>query len=109
MGCGITSLARWRVGPEPAHSEIPLETTLQPVRVVGISSSFHCSRRAFLSKVCVLAPDHAVALEERGVVPDCRYHQHLSHREADAMIAADRDSKTSMLVEGWGRARTVHS
>jgi len=62
-----------------------------------------------MSKVCVIAPDHAVALEERGVVPDCRYHQHLSHREADVMVAAAPDSKTRMLIEGWGRARSVRS
>lgn len=49
--------------------------------------------------VCLLAPDHADALEQRGVVPDCQHHDHIKHAEADKLIG----------VEGWGVARTVFS
>src|ERR1700735_5882322 len=62
-----------------------------------------------MGRVCVLAPDHAVALEERGVIPDCKYHGHFSHREADAAIDGQRDDKTGLMLEGWGRARSVRS
>lgn len=61
------------------------------------------------SKVCILAPEHAEALEERNVIPDCRYHNHLSHREADVQIALERDAKSGRTVEGWGTARSVRS
>src|SRR5580700_10289493 len=62
-----------------------------------------------MSKVCVLAPDHAEALEERGRIPDCRYHGHLSHLEADAAVALEFDHKNGHTIEGWGQARTVRS
>lgn len=62
-----------------------------------------------MAKVCVLAGDHAEALEERGVIPDCRYHGHVSHDDADKLVAAERDKHNRFLLEGWGKARSVRS
>ena len=62
-----------------------------------------------MGQVCVLSADHAEALEERNIVPDCRYHKHVSHREADEAIALEFEAKTKRPLEGWGQSRTVHS
>lgn len=79
-----------------------------------------------MAKVCVLASDHAEALEDRGITPDCRYHEHVSHREADEMIQLvvcdharamlrsgrfleARGLQLAGMVEGEGDYRTVHS
>lgn len=59
--------------------------------------------------VCVLAADHAEALEERGIVPDCNYHEHIQHAVADQRIALEFDASSRRAVEGWGAARTVRS
>lgn len=61
------------------------------------------------SKVCILAPDHAEALELRHVTPDCNHHKHCTQAEADRMIAAERDPVTHQPIEGFGQARTVRS
>lgn len=78
------------------------------------------------AKVCVLASDHAEALEDRGVTPSCDYHEHVSHRQADEMIdlgicnhsrrqverGGFREAQGLQLVgyvEGDGNFRTVHS
>lgn len=59
------------------------------------------------ASVCLLAPDHAEALEQRGVVPNCEYHQHVSHKNADSMIAVVFDRPKLKFFEGEGEARTV--
>ncbi len=61
-----------------------------------------------MSRVCILASDHAEALEDRGVVPDCRYHEHVSHRQADEMIQPVLSLHLRCMVEGDGAYRTVH-
>lgn len=53
------------------------------------------------TQVCVLAPDHADALEERGVIPNCDYHEHIFHSLADVAVAAMRASGSRALIEGW--------
>lgn len=63
--------------------------------------------RPLSTKVCVLAPEHAEALEERGIIPNCQCHIHFSHNEADRAIAAERANR--QLLEGYGTMRTVHS
>lgn len=60
-----------------------------------------------MSTVCILAPDHAEALEERGVVPDCDFHRHLSHGQADKALNRQRDETNRLTIEGWGSHRTV--
>lgn len=60
-----------------------------------------------MAQVCVLLADHAEALEERLVVPDCRYHDHVSHSVADQAVDLQRDFQTGRVVEGYGTARSV--
>lgn len=59
--------------------------------------------------VCVLASDHAEALEDRGVIPNCQYHEHVTHREADERIAAVRCQASGQMREGHGRYRSVEA
>lgn len=61
------------------------------------------------ASVCLLAPDHAEALEQRGVVPNCLYHQHVSHKKADSMVAVVFDRPRMKFFEGEGEARTVET
>lgn len=73
------------------------------------------------ASVCILAPEHAEAFEERGFQPDCRFHKHCGHKEADKLIAAGfgqkvrgnqhlngYDSKV-VLLEGDGSHRSVRA
>jgi hypothetical protein len=59
------------------------------------------------ASVCLLAPDHAEAFEQRGIVPNCQFHQHVTHKKADAMIAVVFDRPKLKFFEGEGEARTV--
>ena len=59
--------------------------------------------------VCLLAPEHAEALEQRNIIPNCSVHDHISHGAADSLIGLERDEKTKRTIEGWGEARTVLS
>ena len=71
------------------------------------------------ASVCVLAPEHAEAFEQRGFQPDCRYHQHCNHKEADRLIEARFSKKVNttryfngaeipvVLLEGDGTHRSV--
>jgi hypothetical protein len=62
-----------------------------------------------MSAVCVLAPDQAEAFEQRGVVPNCKYHRHVSHKKADALVAVVFDRARMQFFEGEGEARTVEA
>ena len=48
----------------------------------------------------------AAAYEQKGEVPDCRFHAHCKIAEAHALVDAQRDEKNN-LIEGYGSARWV--
>ena len=57
------------------------------------------------AKVCVLDAVRARNLEENGEIPECEFHSHVSHREADAMTAAC--FVDGVLTEGDAEFRSV--
>lgn len=57
--------------------------------------------------VCVLSEVQAESYEQTGKVPDCDFHEHVTHSLADFMVAARNDRKE--YPEGDGSARTVIS